>query len=214
MTTTKPEVLFVCVHNAGRSQMGAALLAHHAGDRVVVRSAGTAPADTINPAVVEAISQQAKRFLHAQVNFYHHDLLQPLADLLDDITPAARRRWLEFWKAQLAQLDATFALEEGGITALFGRSGSGKTSTILAMAGLLTPDAGHIRIGERVLFDSATGMNVPTHRRRLGYVFQEASLFEHLDVQGNLQYGMKRTRSAEAVRTLGAAVELLGIAHL
>ena len=57
MTTTKPEVLFVCVHNAGRSQMGAALLAHHAGDRVVVRSAGTAPADTINPAVVEAMAE-------------------------------------------------------------------------------------------------------------------------------------------------------------
>jgi arsenate reductase (thioredoxin) len=52
-----PEVLFVCVHNAGRSQMAAALLAHHAGDRVVVRSAGTAPADDINPAVVEAMAE-------------------------------------------------------------------------------------------------------------------------------------------------------------
>ena len=53
----RPEVLFVCVHNAGRSQMAAALLAHHGGDRVVVRSAGTAPADTINPAVVEALAE-------------------------------------------------------------------------------------------------------------------------------------------------------------
>jgi arsenate reductase len=53
----RPEVLFVCVHNAGRSQMAAALLAHHAGDRVVVRSAGTAPADTINPAVAEAMAE-------------------------------------------------------------------------------------------------------------------------------------------------------------
>ncbi len=52
-----PEVLFVCVHNAGRSQMAAALLAHHGGDRVVVRSAGTAPAATINPAVVEAMAE-------------------------------------------------------------------------------------------------------------------------------------------------------------
>ena len=52
-----PEVLFVCVHNAGRSQMAAALLAHHGGDRVVVRSAGTAPADTINPAVVEVMAE-------------------------------------------------------------------------------------------------------------------------------------------------------------
>jgi protein-tyrosine-phosphatase len=53
----RPEVLFVCVHNAGRSQMAASLLAHHAGNRVVVRSAGTAPADTINPAVVEAMAE-------------------------------------------------------------------------------------------------------------------------------------------------------------
>jgi arsenate reductase (thioredoxin) len=55
MTDAPPEVLFVCVHNAGRSQMAAALLAHHAGDRVVVRSAGSAPADDINPAVIEAM---------------------------------------------------------------------------------------------------------------------------------------------------------------
>lgn len=53
----RPEVLFVCVHNAGRSQMAAALLAHHAGDRIGVRSAGTAPTDTINPAVVEAMAE-------------------------------------------------------------------------------------------------------------------------------------------------------------
>ena len=57
MSDQRPEVLFVCIHNAGRSQMAAALLAHHAGDRVVVRSAGTAPADQINPAVVEAMSE-------------------------------------------------------------------------------------------------------------------------------------------------------------
>lgn len=57
MSDTRPEVLFVCVHNAGRSQMAAALLAHHAGDRVVVRSAGTAPADTINPAVVQVMAE-------------------------------------------------------------------------------------------------------------------------------------------------------------
>ena len=57
MCDTRPEVLFVCIHNAGRSQMAAALLAHHAGDRVVVRSAGTAPAESINPAVVEAMAE-------------------------------------------------------------------------------------------------------------------------------------------------------------
>jgi arsenate reductase len=57
MTDARPEVLFVCVHNAGRSQMAAALLAHHSGDRIVVRSAGSAPADDINPAVVEAMAE-------------------------------------------------------------------------------------------------------------------------------------------------------------
>lgn len=57
MTDRRPEVLFVCVHNAGRSQMAAALLAQHAGDRVVVRSAGTAPAESINPAVVEVMAE-------------------------------------------------------------------------------------------------------------------------------------------------------------
>jgi protein-tyrosine-phosphatase len=57
MADARPEVLFVCVHNAGRSQMAAALLAHHAGDRVVVRSAGSAPADDVNPAVVEAMAE-------------------------------------------------------------------------------------------------------------------------------------------------------------
>ena len=57
MSTDRPEVLFVCVHNAGRSQMAAALLAHHGGDRVVVRSAGTAPAASINPAVVEVMAE-------------------------------------------------------------------------------------------------------------------------------------------------------------
>jgi protein-tyrosine-phosphatase len=57
MSDARPEVLFVCVHNAGRSQMAAALLAHHAGDRVLVRSAGSAPADDINPAVVEAMAE-------------------------------------------------------------------------------------------------------------------------------------------------------------
>jgi protein-tyrosine-phosphatase len=56
-TASRPEVLFVCVHNAGRSQMAAAFLAHHGGDRVIVRSAGSAPAEDINPAVVEAMNE-------------------------------------------------------------------------------------------------------------------------------------------------------------
>lgn len=76
-----------------------------------------------------------------------------------------------------------------GVTALFGRSGSGKTSVVNAVAGLLRPGAGHIRLGETVLFDAGRGVSVPVHQRRLGYVFQDGRLFPHLSVRHNLTYG-------------------------
>lgn len=76
-----------------------------------------------------------------------------------------------------------------GVTALFGRSGSGKTTVINAVAGLLHPDRGRIVADGQVLLDTATGSSLAVHRRRLGYVFQEARLFPHLTVQGNLTYG-------------------------
>ncbi len=76
-----------------------------------------------------------------------------------------------------------------GVTALFGRSGSGKTSIINAVAGLLRPDQGRIAVDGAVLFDSALGVNLPAHRRRIGYVFQDARLFPHLTVRQNLTYG-------------------------
>jgi arsenate reductase (thioredoxin) len=78
----RPEVLFVCIHNAGRSQMAAALLAHHAGDRVVVRSAGTAPADTINPAVVEAMAELG---IDLHVNGAHPKRLDDVAVQASDV---------------------------------------------------------------------------------------------------------------------------------
>jgi molybdate transport system ATP-binding protein len=67
-----------------------------------------------------------------------------------------------------------------GVTVLFGRSGSGKTSVINAVAGLFHPDSGRIATPDRVLFDSVAGLFVPPHKRRMGYVFQEARLFPHL----------------------------------
>lgn len=82
MTDAIPEVLFVCVHNAGRSQMAAALLAHHGGDRVVVRSAGTAPANDINPAVVEAMAEIGIDLLAMQA---HPKRLEDAAVLASDI---------------------------------------------------------------------------------------------------------------------------------
>jgi molybdate transport system ATP-binding protein len=76
-----------------------------------------------------------------------------------------------------------------GVTALFGPSGAGKTTLVNMIAGLVTPDRGRIALGDTVLFDAATRTNVPAHRRRIGYVFQEGRLFPHLSVAQNLHYG-------------------------
>ncbi|MHA6346115.1 molybdenum ABC transporter ATP-binding protein [Roseivivax sp. CAU 1761] len=99
-----------------------------------------------------------------------------------------------------------------GVTVLFGRSGSGKTSVVSAVAGLLRPEAGRIRLGDRVLYDSARGLDVPVHRRRVGYVFQEARLFPHLSVRDNLGYAARVARRPAA--GLGRIAELLGIGPL
>jgi molybdate transport system ATP-binding protein len=79
----------------------------------------------------------------------------------------------------------------GGVTALYGPSGSGKTSIVNMIAGLVTPDRGRIVLDETVLFDSGKRINVPVHRRRIGYVFQEGRLFPHLTVAQNLDYGRR-----------------------
>ena len=111
------------------------------------------------------------------------------------------------------QLDVAF--EAGpGITALFGRSGSGKTSVVNAIGGLLRPDAGRVAVDGRVLLDSQAGVFVPRHRRRIGYVFQEARLFPHLSVRANLLYGRWFTSRAERTADFGRIVGLLGIDRL
>jgi molybdate transport system ATP-binding protein len=78
---------------------------------------------------------------------------------------------------------------KGGATALFGPSGAGKTSAVNMIAGLVAPDRGRITLDETILFDSVARINVPAHRRRIGYVFQEGRLFPHLTVAQNLDYG-------------------------
>jgi len=104
----------------------------------------------------------------------------------------------------------------GGVTALFGTSGSGKSTMINLVAGLHRPDAGRIAIGPRVFHDSAARIDVPVEKRELGVVFQDDRLFPHLTVQQNLLFGLKRAgdRARHARVTLDAVVELLGIAAL
>ncbi len=111
-------------------------------------------------------------------------------------------------------LDANFASDSRGITALFGRSGAGKTSLVNTLAGLLRPERGRIVVDDVVLFDSASATDVPPERRRIGYVFQESRLFPHLSVRGNLEYGMKRVRLEERRIAFDQVVEMLGIADL
>jgi molybdate transport system ATP-binding protein len=101
-----------------------------------------------------------------------------------------------------------------GVTALFGRSGCGKTTTIHMIAGLLRPDRGHIRIGGTVLFDAAQGIDVPAEERGVGYVFQDARLFPHLTVRDNLRYGARRTRGRVQHLRFDDVVALLGLAPL
>jgi len=100
------------------------------------------------------------------------------------------------------------------LTALFGRSGAGKTTIVNLIAGLLRPDRGRIEIDGRVLFDSAAGIDVPVHERRVGYVFQEARLFPHLTVRRNLLYGHDRVAASERYVRFEHAVELLGLSDL
>lgn len=101
-----------------------------------------------------------------------------------------------------------------GITVLFGRSGSGKTTIVNAVAGLLTPEAGRIAVGGRVLFDRDARVNRPPHLRRAPYVFQEARLFPHLTVRQNLLYGRWFTGAGAGRPDPARIVEMLGIGSL
>jgi molybdate transport system ATP-binding protein len=102
----------------------------------------------------------------------------------------------------------------GGATALFGPSGAGKTSVVNMIAGLLRPDRGRIALDDTLLFDAATGIDVPPHRRRIGYVFQDGRLFPHLSVRQNLDYGRRMSGRPRDVDTLDRVIALLDIAHL
>src|SRR6202045_2285014 len=110
-------------------------------------------------------------------------------------------------------LQASFT-SEGRVTGLFGASGAGKTSLINIIAGLLRPDRGTVAIDGDVLDDTAAGVHVPAHRRRIGYVFQDARLFPHLDVRGNLDYGRRMNGLADDPAARARVTDLLDIGGL
>lgn len=116
---------------------------------------------------------------------------------------------------RVGSLDLAASFEaEAHVTALFGRSGAGKTSVVNMIAGLLRPDRGHIEIEGQVLFDSAGGIDIPAEKRRVGYVFQEGRLFPHLTVRRNLLYGQALVPAAERYIELDRIVPLLGLEDL
>ena len=111
-------------------------------------------------------------------------------------------------------LDVDLQLPSRGVSALFGDSGSGKTTCLRCLAGLEKAPNAYIEVNGEVWQDSRKGLFLAPHKRALGYVFQEASLFEHLSVRGNLEYGWRRIKPAQRKVALDHACQLLGIEHL
>lgn len=111
-------------------------------------------------------------------------------------------------------LDVDLQLPGRGVTALYGHSGSGKTTCLRCIAGLERADRGFIQVNDEVWQDSDIKVFVAPHKRALGYVFQEASLFPHLSVLANLEFGLKRIPKPQRRVDMAHATELLGISHL
>jgi molybdate transport system ATP-binding protein len=111
-------------------------------------------------------------------------------------------------------LDAAFATPAHGITALFGRSGAGKTTIINLVAGILAPDEGRIGFDDQVFYDSRAGVALPPERRRVGFVFQDSRLFPHLSVEANLRYGLRRAPLTASPIAFDIVVDVLGVGHL
>src|SRR5712672_518135 len=110
-------------------------------------------------------------------------------------------------------IEATFT-SEGRVTGLFGASGAGTTSLVNMIAGLLRPDRGVIALDGETLDDAAAGVHVPPHRRRIGYVFQDARLFPHLNVRQNLDYGRRMNRLPDDAAQRSRVTDLLDIGNL
>ena len=112
------------------------------------------------------------------------------------------------------RLETQFEVEEGSITAIFGKSGAGKTSTINAIAGLTRPDVGVIQIGNTTLFDQNLRINLPIYKRQIGYVFQDDRLFPHMTVRNNLIYGTPKNQDVANSLNLTDITGLLELAPL
>ena len=110
-------------------------------------------------------------------------------------------------------LEASFE-SQGRVTGLFGASGAGKTSLVGMIAGLLRPDRGVIALDDQILDDIAGGVHVPPHRRRIGYVFQDARLFPHMNVAQNLDYGRRMNGLARDGALEKRVNDLVDIGHL
>jgi molybdate transport system ATP-binding protein len=139
-------------------------------------------------------------------------------------------KWLPVFGKDHAQNDSVLAFDvekrlgefrlaakfevAGGATALFGPSGSGKTSIANLIAGLLKPDRGRIELDGTALFDATARINVPPHRRRIGYVFQEGRLFPHMSVRRNLDYGRWMSGHARDEAAFARIADLLDIGAL
>jgi molybdate transport system ATP-binding protein len=116
---------------------------------------------------------------------------------------------------QLGEFSLQAAFEsQGRVTGLFGASGAGKSSLINIIAGLLRPDRGIVTLDDEVLDDTAKGIHVPPHKRRIGYVFQDARLFPHLDVRQNLDYGRRMNGLPVDTTQQKRVTDLLDIGHL
>ena len=116
---------------------------------------------------------------------------------------------------KLGESEIRLSLTAGaGLTALFGPSGTGKTSIINMVSGLLKPDSGKIVVAGKTLFDTDAGINLSPEAREAGYVFQERHLFPHLRVKANLLYGARFADPARQVMSLQEATDFLGIGHL
>ncbi|MDR1311951.1 MAG: molybdenum ABC transporter ATP-binding protein [Burkholderiaceae bacterium] len=111
-------------------------------------------------------------------------------------------------------LRTDLSLPGEGVTGIFGASGAGKSTLLRAIAGLERPQNSRIAVGDEVWHDDAQGIFVPPHKRALGFVFQEATLFSHLSVTKNLHFGLKRIPPAQRRISLDYVMDLLGIAHL
>ena len=111
-------------------------------------------------------------------------------------------------------LDVKMRLPCAGISVLFGPSGSGKTTVLRCVAGLELQAKGLVRLGDVTWQSEQPLCRVPTHQRSLGYVFQEASLFEHLNVRQNIEFGVKRSQRRNGHAASGDVVALLGLSHL